>query len=124
MDLGRLQFERKIADLERSVARLSEAVQESSKLLAKSRPPRPPIPHERRLMIAADQKWKCADPFGECILYTVGDGTFTTNIGLFEVDHMEPWCESHRTVDNVCALCPLCHNLKSRKERLRWLEDE
>ena len=93
-----------------------------TKLLVKTRPSRPPIPHERKLLVAAAQKWKCANPFGTCLLYKVGEGYFDES--LFEADHIDPYSKSFRSVANIARLCPMCHNIKSRMERLQALEEE
>ena len=99
-----------------------DSLRESTKLLQRLRPPRPAIPQDKRLQIAADQKWKCADPFGDCILYQISDGTFDSN-SLFEIDHVEPHHLSFRTVNNLVATCVTCHQKKTRQERLQELEE-
>ena len=50
--------EQRIAELETTVAALNEALRESTKLLLKCRPARGPIPHERKLLVAARQGLK------------------------------------------------------------------
>ena len=76
----------RVVELERAVRELSEALRESTRLLNKCRPARPPIPHERKLLVAARQKWRCANPTGACLLYKLGDGCFD-EFGLFEVSY-------------------------------------
>lgn len=113
----------RIAELEQAVHELTEALRESTRLLNKSRPQRPPIPHERKMLTGAKQAWKCANPFGTCLLYKLGDGTFDES-GLFEVDHVERFRKSYRNDRfNLQALCPYCHSAKSRAERLQDVEE-
>ena len=114
----------RIAELERAVRELSEALRESTRVLNRCRPQRPPIPNERKLLVAARQKWKCANPSGNCMLFTLGDGSFDEH-GLFEVDHRDRWSTSYRNDRfNLQALCVVCHSAKSRAERLAELEEE
>ena len=114
----------RVTQLERAVTELNEALRESTRLLNKCRPARPPIPHERKLLVAARQRWRCANPSGACLLYKLGDGAFDEH-GLFEVDHVEPYAVSYRNDRfNLQALCPYCHSAKSRAERLLQLEEE
>ena len=120
-ELENCRLEMRVRALEEVVKMQSEALRESSKLLQRTRPPRPPIPHDRKLQIAAEQRWKCADPTGDCILYRLSDGTFDAT-SLFEIDHIEPWHTSFRTVGQCQALCITCHNAKTRRERLLELD--
>ena len=108
--------------LEEALKEMNEALKESTKLLVKTRPARPPIPHERKLLQAAVQKFRCANPYGSCLLHRFGTGLFDES--LFECDHVEPYSKSFRSVGNLQACCPYCHNIKSRMERLQALEDE
>jgi hypothetical protein len=39
-------------------------------------------------------------------------------------DHIDPYSKSFRSVANIACLCPMCHNIKSRMERLQALEEE
>jgi hypothetical protein len=115
--------ESRTAELEQAVRELNEALRESTRLLNKFRPQRPTIAHERKMLTGARQGWTCANPFGTCLLYKLGDGTFDES-GLFEVDHVERYSKSYRNDRfNLQALCPYCHSAKSRKERLEDLED-
>ena len=109
-------------DLADAVKEMNEALRESTKLLLKTRPPRPQIPHERKLLVAAQQGWRCANPFGTCLLHRIGSGLFDES--LFECDHVEPYSKSFRSVGNLACLCAYCHNIKSRLERLQALEEE
>ena len=60
LEIELLRTRERVRDLEYIVQQQSEALKESSKLLARTRPPRPTIPHDRKLSVAADQGWKCA----------------------------------------------------------------
>ena len=120
--LENMRLQQESTALREQVAEISEALRESTKLLLKSRPARPAIPHERRLLQAASQKWRCANPFGTCLLHRYGDGLFDES--LFECDHVEPYSKSFRSVGNLACLCVYCHSKKSRMERLAALEEE
>jgi hypothetical protein len=123
-ELARLKLERRVDDLEAVIAQLAEGLKESSKLLARSnpKPSRLAIPHERKLQLAADQGWRCADPDGTCPLYLLGDGRFVSDMLPFEADHVEPWCRSYRNAGNIAIMCVACHNAKSRRERREMLD--
>ena len=118
--MATVRLEQQVAQLEEVVRRQHEALRESTKLLLKCRPARLPVPHDRKLLTAASQRWKCANPYGTCLLFEVSDGTFDDS--LFEVDHVEAYSVSYRSVGNLQALCGMCHNKKTRLERLRALE--
>jgi hypothetical protein len=120
--LEKLRLEQANKDLKKTVKEMNDALRESTKLLLKTRPARPAIPHERKLLVAAQQGWKCANPFGTCLLHRLGTGLFDES--LFECDHVEQYSKSYRSVNNMCCLCAYCHNIKSRMERLAALEEE
>ena len=122
LKLENLRLKQQVKEMEEAMKEMNDALKESTKLLVKSRPARPPIPHERKMLVAAAQKWKCANPFGTCLLHRLGTGLFDES--LFECDHIEPYSKSYRSVGNIACLCPYCHNIKSRLERLQALEDE
>lgn len=62
-----------------------------------------------RNAIAASQCFKCANPTRTCPLR----GENLTLI--FDVDHVVPLCEGGSdTLDNMQALCPTCHAVKTR----------
>ena len=71
MDETAVQLRDRVRQLEGVVTGLNEALRESTKLLVRLRPSRPPIPHERKLLVAASQGWKCKNPFNTCPLYVV-----------------------------------------------------
>ena len=120
--LENLRLEQANKDLKETVKEMNDALRESTKLLLKTRPARPAIPHERKLLVAAQQGWKCANPFGTCLLHRLGEGYFGES--LFECDHIEQYSKSFRSVNNLACLCAYCHNIKSRMERLAALEEE
>ena len=122
-DLENAQLRERVRQLESVVSGLNDALRESTKLLVRLRPARAPIPHERKLLVAASQGWKCIDPFGMCPLYRIGTGYFDES--LFECDHTIPHAQCYRS-DRAAlqCLCPYCHNVKSRRERLAMLEEE
>ena len=113
-----LRARERLSTLEQVIRQQSDALKESTRLLLKSRPPRPSIPHDKKLICAAEQGWKCADPFGDCIMWKLSDGSFSAAGGLFECDHVEPWNATFRTTGNIQALCCACHHAKTRRERL------
>lgn len=101
------QLHDRVRQLEGVVTGLNDALRESTKLLVRLRPSRGPIPHK--------------NPFGSCPLYKLGDGFFDES--LFECDHTLPYSQSFRNDrGNLACLCPYCHNVKSRRERLALLE--
>ena len=123
LELEKCRLETRVRELEEVIKDQSDALRESTKLLQRTRPTRPAIPHERKLKVAADQRWRCADPYGECMLFKCSDGTFDA-ASLFEIDHVEPWHTSFRSVGvgALQALCVTCHNRKTREDRLGELE--
>ena len=121
LEIDNLRLKEQVKELEEAVREMNEALRESTRLLLKTRPVRPAIPHERKLLQAASQKWKCANPYGSCLLHKLGTGLFDES--LFECDHVEPYAKSFRSVGNIQCLCPYCHNIKSRRERLQALEE-
>ena len=122
LKLENLRLKQQMKEMEEAITEMNDALKESTKLLIKARPARPPIPHERKMLVAAAQKWKCANPFGTCLLHRLGTGLFDES--LFECDHIEQYSKSYRSVGNLACLCAYCHNIKSRMERLQALEDE
>ena len=124
LEIELLRTRERVRTLEGVVKLQSEALKESTKLLLKSRPPRPAIPHDRKLMVASEQGWRCAGDPDECVMHQLSDGLFTIAGGLFECDHIEPWHLSFRTVGQPQCLCAACHNAKSRRERVHALEQE
>ena len=55
LEIELLRTRERVRALESVVAHQSEALKESAKLLAKTRPPRPTIPHDRKMTVAAEQ---------------------------------------------------------------------
>jgi hypothetical protein len=122
LSLENMRLQQENRELHEALRKMNNALRESTKLLLKTRPARPNIPHERKLLQAASQKWRCANPYGTCLLHRLGTGLFDES--LFECDHVEPYSKSFRSVGNLSCLCAYCHNIKSRRERLSALEDE
>ena len=107
MEVENLKLKQRVTELEEALKEMNEALKESTKLLVKTRPSRPPIPHERKLLVAAAQKWKCANPFGMFLLYKVGEGYFDES--LLEADHIDPYSKSFRSVANIACLRASAH---------------
>jgi 5-methylcytosine-specific restriction endonuclease McrA len=64
-------------------------------------------PERRR--IAMRQNWKCNDPYGKC--------TLPDDLAEYEVDHIIPTSLGGAdTDDNLQALCPGCHRIKTNLE--------
>lgn len=125
LEIELLRTRERVRALEEVVQQQSEALKESARLLAKIRPPRPTIPHDRKLMVAADQGWKCLDPYGDCPMWKFSDGTFSVAGGMFECDHKDPYSTSFSSTRlNLACLCIFCHQHKCRLERLGALEQE
>ncbi len=99
-----------------------EALKESSALLLKSRPPRPHISAEKKLLIAGEQRFRCAGDHERCPCWILNQGSFDES--GFEIDHSPAWrdaCRSDRL--SLQALCHSCHALKTRLERIRDQEE-
>ena len=125
LELELLRAHARVRDLEEVVTQQSEALKECSKLLQRCRPhTRPAIPHERKVIQAALQNFKCADPYGSCPLWKISDGTFCVSGGLWETDHNLPWSSCYYSAGNLQSLCSLCHSVKSRRDRLAAMEAE
>eukprot|EP00966_Prymnesium_polylepis_P034858 810639-Prymnesium_polylepis.1 len=58
-----IKLKQQVQTLEASIRDMNEALRESTKLLLKVKPTRLSIPHERKLLQAASQKWKCSNPY-------------------------------------------------------------
>ena len=123
-EIDALRLEREVEQLRDTNRQLTEALRETTRLLHKLRPcGRQPISGERKLYVAGLQRYRCANPHGTCPLWKCGDGTFGPE--GWDVDHKEPWSTCMRNdVASLQALCGICHNLKSRLERMKALDDE
>ena len=122
-ELYTLKLERRIADLEGIVKSFTEALKDSSKLLQQitPRPKRISIPLDRRLQIAADQEWSCADPYADGMCPLRG-GVFTSAFLPFHIDHEEQWSKVHNNL-RLRVICAMCHNRLTRDQRLRDLDE-
>ena len=123
----RLQLE--IADLYDELRKLrdvnamqTEALVESNKLLQKQKPSRIAMSSDKKIYLAGLQHFKCAGDKSYCPLYKLGDGSFDS--AGWECDHTERWSIAYRNVNNLTCLCPMCHNRKTREERILAGEDE
>ena len=122
-ELEILRLKERIRCLEESIQLQNDELKEATKLLIKTRPhPRPPIPHDKKLLIAAQWHFKCSAPFGtsDCPLWRISDGTF--DAGLFEIHHVIPLAQCYKTVNNLRPVCSLCHSRLTREERVKTLE--
>ena len=125
VEIELLRTRERVRALETVVAQQTEALKESAKLLAKFKPARPTIAHDRKLTVAAEQGWRCLDPHGDCPMWALSDGSFSVAGGLFEVDHVTPYSSCYSSTRlNLAALCVVCHAKKCRLERLSALEVE
>ena len=125
----------------------ADALVESNKLLQKQKPARIAMSSDRKIYLAGLQHFKCAGDRALCPLWRLGDGSFDSS--GWECDHIERWSVSFRNANNLqalvrhvglkpesslrvasedlrlrfrCAQCPMCHNRKTREERI--LEEE
>jgi hypothetical protein len=101
-----------------------EALKESAQLWLKSKPPRPHLGIDRKLLIAGSQHFKCAGDRTRCPMWRLHDGSFDES--GFEIDHITPWhaAHAHRGVGQLRALCHSCHALRTRLDRIASQEEE
>ena len=96
--------------LQHALTELNDSLRESTRLLLKQtpRPNRPAISADQRMLIAGRHRFKCTNPHGDCHLYRLPpyDGSF--NESGYELDHIEAWSESFRTIGQLQPLCPQC----------------
>ena len=125
----RLQLQLEIVKLQEELRKLrevnamqTEALVESNKLLQKQKPGRIAMSSDKKIYLAGLQHFKCAGDQQYCPLYRLGDGSFDS--AGWECDHTERWSISYRNAGNLAALCPMCHNRKTREERINAGEDE
>ena len=59
LKLENLKLQKANKEMQDALKEMNDALRESTKLLLKTRPARPVIPHERKLLVAAQQGWKC-----------------------------------------------------------------
>ena len=112
--------------LQQALSELNESLRESTRLLLKQnpRPNRPAISADQRMLIAGRHRFKCTNPHGDCHLYRLPpyDGSF--NESGYELDHIEAWSESFRTIGQLQPLCPQCHAKKTRIWRAAQMNEE
>ena len=123
-ELDAIHLQREVDHLKEANRQLTDALRETTRLLVKLRPcGRQQVSGERKLYVAGLQRYRCANPFGSCPLWRCGDGTFGPE--GWDVDHREPYSTCMRNdVASLQALCGICHNLKSRLERMKLIEEE
>ena len=120
-ELNILKLELKIHKLEERIRDQDESIKESTRLLIKTRPhQRPPISSDKKMLCAAANSFKCANPYNSCPLFKTGDGTFDES--LFEIHHITSWSQCYRTNSNIVAVCPMCHSRLTREERSRQFD--
>ena len=123
LELEVLRLREEVRTLNEIRCMQSDALKELTRILLKSKPhPRPTLSSERKLYIAGKARFKCANPYGNCPLHKLHDGAFDEH--GFEIDHEIPWCKSFRTAGNARPLCPYCHALVSRFQRLKEIEED
>ena len=121
LELEILRLRQENAELRALHQRDMEALKESSSLLLKSKPPRPHISAEKKLLIAGEQRFRCAGDRTRCPCWILNEGSFDES--GFEIDHSPAWREACRSDRSVLqALCHSCHALKTRLERIHDLE--
>jgi len=75
-----------------------------------------------KLHVAANQNFRCAGDKNECARWALDHGVFGQE--AFEIDHkiaLSNGGSNH--ISNLSALCPACHTLKSRKERIKKIKE-
>tara|TARA_B110000046_G_C12995294_1_gene399771 strand:+ start:1401 stop:1727 length:327 start_codon:yes stop_codon:yes gene_type:complete len=71
-----------------------------------------------KLHVAASQNFRCGGDKKRCIRWVVDDGVFGPE--AFEIDHKTPLSKNGTdSIDNLIAICPACHAIKSREERIK-----
>jgi 5-methylcytosine-specific restriction endonuclease McrA len=66
--------------------------------------------------ILQQQNYKCANTIKnyKCLLWTTNNGFFDE--AGYEFDHIDEFClTSNNTLNNIQALCPNCHSVKTKR---------
>lgn len=63
------------------------------------------------------QEYKCANQYGingyKCLLWRYENGSF--DLSGYQFDHIEEYClTQNNSIDNIQALCPNCHAVKTK----------
>mgnify|MGYP003650262834 FL=1 len=71
-----------------------------------------------KMHVAASQRFRCGGDKKRCVRWAVDDGVF--GLDAFEIDHQIPLSEGgSNETSNLVAICPSCHAIKSREERMK-----
>lgn len=112
--------------LRETITHLNDSLKESTRLILKmsTKPTRPAISADQRMLIAGKHRFKCANPYGDCHLYKLPpfDGSF--NESGYELDHIIEFSQCYRTVGQLQPLCPQCHAKKTRIWRASLTEED
>lgn len=78
----------------------------------------------KKLHVAARQNFRCATTLkSSCPRWQLDNGVFGAE--AFEVDHIMPYSSSgDNSVENLRALCPACHAIRSRLQRIATFDRE
>ena len=110
-----LEARRKTETMQAVIDQQCQVIKENTALLRKQRlPPRPPLNHTAKALIAQSQSWRCANPSQDCPLFKLGDGLFGRD--LYEIDHIHMWSKSGQHTNNLRALCSFCHAVITRQQ--------
>ena len=106
LELDNLRLRIENAELRAIHARDMEALKESSTLLLKSKPSRPHISAEKKLLVAGEQRFRCAGDRTRCPCWRLNEGSFDES--GFEIDHTPAWRDAYRS--DRAVLQALCHS--------------
>lgn len=74
------------------------------------------ICREVKEMVLKNQQYKCANSVKDynCLLWMINNGNFDES--GYQFDHINEFClSSDNTVNNIQALCPNCHAVKTKR---------
>ena len=74
------------------------------------------ICREVKDMVLKNQQYKCANSIKDynCLLWMINNGNFDES--GYQFDHINEFClSSDNTVNNIQALCPNCHAVKTKR---------
>ena len=123
LEIENLRLKEEVRELRSVLREDMTALKESTRLLRRSKPPRPHISSEKKLLIAGEQLFQCAGDRARCPMWRLNGGNFDAT--GFEIDHIDDWHRSYRSDRRVLqALCHSCHALKTRMARIAELEQK